>query len=79
MERPMSEISRCGCLKAHTTLSITNLNRVGGKATSASKQYLFIAAINLNRPTRCSGYTLKSAVIISKVGWKTACKMGPTK
>jgi len=54
-----------------------NERTVGGN-TEPGKQWRLIARRSLKNPTRCSGNSAKSWLIMFKVGSKTASKIGGT-
>ena len=64
------------CLIAQMMESMNSLNCGGGSSSNAAKQDASMARIILKKPTRCSGYSAKSWLIMFKVGSKTASRIG---
>lgn len=74
--RPISAMSRIVCLIAQMIESMNSLNCGGGNSSNAGKHEASMARIILKKPTRCSGYSAKSWLIMFKVGSNTASRMG---
>ncbi|KAI8422299.1 hypothetical protein MSG28_006176, partial [Choristoneura fumiferana] len=73
--RPVSATLRMVCLNAQIIESRTNLNCAGGMLRKALKQLVFTACSSRKNSVRCSGYSSKSLLIISRVHSKTASKI----
>lgn len=75
MERPALSTSRLSCLLAHMHESMTNLNDRASSRSRAGKQRRLMVRRSLKNSTRCSGYSEKSLLIMSKVHSKTLSMM----
>lgn len=76
--RPVSAMSLIVCLMAQMMLSMNSLNCAGGIVSNAGKQFRLTALRSLKNPTRCSGNSAKSWLIMLSVGSNTASRMAGT-